>query len=242
MRRVAAGVFIVMLVFAGSATPDRVPREQAEYTFARVQFNFFAGPGAYNGERQPPWMHDYPKSEDFFLAIVGQVTGVGTNVEAFEVVKLESEDIFKYPFLYFSEPGFMDMTDTEEKNLREFFNRGGFAMFDDFRGRHLANLQDQMHRVFPDRELVRLNITEPIFTSFFEMTTLDVVAAYPDENGITAQFWGMKDYNDRLILIANVANDFGEFWEDIDNGRAALKPAVDSFQFGINYLIYAMTH
>jgi hypothetical protein len=74
------------------------------------------------------------------------------------------------------------------------------------------------------------------------MTTLDVVAAYPDENGITAQFWGMKDDNDRLILIANVANDFGEFWEDIDNGRAALKPAVDSFQFGINYLIYAMTH
>ena len=51
---------------------------------------------------------------------------------------LDSPEIFKYPFLYFSEPGFMDLTDEEVKNLREYFNRGGFAMFDDFRGRQLA--------------------------------------------------------------------------------------------------------
>ena len=78
-----------------------------------------------------------PRSEDFFLAMVGQVTGVRTNVESFEVVRLDSKDLFKYPFLYFSEPGFMDMTEKEEKNLREYFNRGGFAMFDDFRGEAL---------------------------------------------------------------------------------------------------------
>lgn len=230
-----------MLLFAGSASPDRVPREHAEYTFARVQFNW-EGPGGFNQQRQPPWMHDYPHSEDFFLAMVGQVTGVSTNVEAFEVVKLESKDIFKYPFLYFSEPGFMELTDEEEENLREYFNRGGFAMFDDFRGRHLINLQEQMLRVFPEREMVRLNITEPVFKSFFELETLDVKPAYDDEDGIGVSFWGMKDEKGRLILIANAANDFGEFWEDIDRGREALKPAVDSFQFGINYLIYAMTH
>ena len=52
----------------------------------------------------------------------------------------------------------------------------------------------------------------------------------------------MKDETGRLILMANVANDFGEFWEDIDRGARPLNPAVQSFQFGINYLIYAMTH
>jgi hypothetical protein len=245
MRRVVAAAFTLMLMFAGSAIPNKVPKEHAEYTFARVQFNWegrLGGGRAFNAEGQPPWMHDYSKSEDFFLAIVGQVTGISTNVEAFQIVQLESKDIFKYPFLYFSEPGFMELTDKEEKNLREFFNKGGFAMFDDFRGVHLANLEYQMHRVFPEREMVKLNITEPIFTTFYEMKTLDVIPAYPDENGVGAQFWGMKDEKGRLILIANVANDFGEYWEDIDNGRAALRPAVESFQFGINYLIYAMTH
>jgi hypothetical protein len=242
IKRIGLGSIILILLFAGPAVPNKVPKEQAEYTFARVEFNWTPGRGAFNAEGQPPWMHDYPHSEDFFLAIVGQVTGVSTNVEAFKIVELESDEIFKYPFLYFSEPGFMDLTDTEEKNLREFFNKGGFAMFDDFRGQHLLNLQEQLHYVFPDREMERLKITEPIFSSFYVMDTLDVVAAYPDENGVGASFWGMRDDKGRLILIANVANDFGEFWEDIDRGREALKPAVESFQFGINYLIYAMTH
>jgi hypothetical protein len=74
------------------------------------------------------------------------------------------------------------------------------------------------------------------------MKTLDVETPYVDENNIGASFWGMKDDDGQLIVIANVANDFGEFWEDIDRGSEALRPAVVSFQFGINYLIYAMTH
>ena len=242
MRKVVTGAFILMFVFAGSASPTKVPKEQAEYTFARVEFNWFGGRGAVNVEGQPPWAHDYPRSEDFFLAMVGQVTGVATDVEAFDIVQLDSEEIFKYPYLYFSEPGWMDLTDEEEENLREYFDRGGFAMFDDFRGRHLINLEDQMRRVYPDRELIRLDIKEPIFHSFYELESLDVTPAYPDENGIGASFWGMKDETGRLILIANAANDFGEFWEDIDRGHEALHPAVESFQFGINYLIYAMTH
>ena len=96
--------------------------------------------------------------------MVGQVTGVRTNVESFEIVRLDSKDLFKYPFLYFSEPGFMDMTDKEEKNLREYFNRGGFAMFDDFRGSSTClNLEEQMLRVFPDRRLVRIEFEGSCF-------------------------------------------------------------------------------
>jgi hypothetical protein len=242
IKRVLMMTIVLALLFVTNASSDRVPKEHAEFTFARLAFNFFRGPGAYNGEGQEPWEHDYPHSEDFYLGMLGQVTGVATDVRAFTVVPLDSDDIFKYPFLYVSEPGFMQLTSKEEKNFRDFFNRGGFAMFDDFRGRHLANLEDQLLRVFPDRQLKRLEISEPIFRSFYEMKTLDVASPYGDDMGIPPSFWGMKDEDGRLILIANVANDFGEYWEDIDRGREALQPAVNSFQFGINYLLYAMTH
>ena len=107
IKRIVAGAFILILLFAAPATPDRVPKEHAEFTFARVEFNL-NGRGAINREGQLPWEHDYPRSEDFFLAMVGQVTGVHTNTEAYQIVRLDSPDIFKYPFLYFSEPGFMD--------------------------------------------------------------------------------------------------------------------------------------
>ena len=241
IKRVLVTGIALTLLFASPASSDRVPKEHAEFTFARVAFNW-SGPGGYNAERQEPWENDYPRSEVFFLAILGHVTGVATDVRAFTVVNLDSDDIFKYPFLYFSEPGFMHLTAKEEKNFRDYFNRGGFAMFDDFRGRHLANLEAQLLRVFPDRQLVRMDISDPVFRAFYDMKTLDVSSPYPDENGIGPSFWGMKDEDGRLIVIANAANDFGEYWEDIDRGAEALKPAVDSFQFGINYLLYAMTH
>jgi len=242
IKRIGLGSIILILLAAGPAIPNKVPKEHAEFTFARVSFTWFRGGGAINGEGQAPWEHDYPRSEDFFLAMVGQVTGVSTNVEAYQVVDLDSSEIFKYPFLYFSEPGFMDLSNAEVKNLRDYFNNGGFAMFDDMRGRHLLNLETQLLRVFPARELVRLQPKEPIFHSFYEIDSLEMAPPYPDQYGDGPSFWGMKDEKGRLILVVNAANDFGEYWEDIDRGAEALHPAVQSFQFGVNYLVYAMTH
>jgi hypothetical protein len=243
MYKRAVLVFVLLLGCAAVATSDRSKKENAEYTFARVEFNMdpFAR-GGINAEGQPPWMHDYPKSEDFFLNMVAQVTGVHTHPEAFQVVKLDSEDIFRYPFLYFSEPGYMEMSPQEVENLREYFKRGGFAMFDDFRGRHLTNLQVQMKLVFPDLDMFRMDLKEPVFRSFYELETLEMLPPYRNIDSGDPTFWGLKDETGRLIVVANADNDFGEYWEDIDNGNAVLQPSVQSFQFGVNYLIYAMTH
>ena len=242
VKRVVFGAFILMLTLAVPAIPNRVPKEHAEFTFARVEFNMGSLRGGYNQQGQEPWEHDYPRSEDFFLGMVSQVTGVSTSLDAFTIVQLDSPDLFKYPFIYFSEPGFMDLTEDETTNLRQYFNRGGFAMFDDFRGRALVNLEDQMLRVFPERKLVRLDVAEPVFHTFYDINDLDMPPPYFNSDSGRPSFWGMKDEEDRLILVANADNDFGEYWEDIDLGREALRPAVQSFQFGVNYLIYAMTH
>jgi hypothetical protein len=246
IKRVAAGLFVILFLFAGDARPDRSEKEYAEYKFARVQYNP-SGRGCagqfnsfYNQQRQPPWQHDYPHSEDFFLGMVAGVTGIHTNVEAYKIVRLDSEEIFEYPFLYIAEPGYIDLSSEEEEKLRQFFNRGGFAMFDDFRGLEcLYNLEQQMLRLFPNRRMERLEINEPIFHSFYDIDSLDMVPPYGTN---PPTFWGMRDEDDRLIMIANADNDFGEYWEYIDNGARPLEPGVQSFQFGVNYLIYAMTH
>ena len=237
-KRAAVGVFIAMLVCAAPATPNRTEKGYAEYTFARVEFHL-AGYGGINQEGQVPWEHDYPRSEDFFLAMVSEVTGIHTSPSAFKIVRLDSPDIFKYPFLYFSEPGYLALTERETANLGQYFNRGGFAMFDDFRGRAVLNLEDQLLKVFPERRLERVELTEPIYRTFYDIDTLTMPPPY---GNTVPSFWGMKDESGRLILMANNDNDFGEYWEDIDRGNTVLHPAVQSFQFGVNYLMYAMTH
>jgi len=239
MKKLVA-LMALLVVFASQAVSDTGEKERSEFIFARVQFNM-AFEAAF--DREAPWHHDYPFSEDLFLTMVKEVTGIYTSPESYEIVKLDSEDIFKYPFLYVSEPGFMELTPKEVENLRQYLNRGGFMMFDDFRGVDLRNLQLQMKKVFPDRDIVKLGLAHPVFHSFYDIDSLIMDPPYRDARFDRApEFWGMSDDEDRLIIVANHNNDFGEFFEWVDRGEMPFQPAAKSVRFAINYLIYAMTH
>jgi hypothetical protein len=172
-----------------------------------------------------------------------EVSAVHTTRASYKIVQLDSPEIFNYPFLYVSEPGYMELTEKETVNLREYLNRGGFVMFDDFRtynsNRDLDNLRSQMKKVFPDREMFRLDVSHPVFHSFYDIKTLAMPPPYYD---MVPDFWGMNDEKGRLQVVANHNNDFGEFWEWVDRDEMPFQPAAESVKFGINYLIYAMTH
>jgi hypothetical protein len=229
-------------VFASQGISDTPSKDRSEFIFARVQFNM--DPGWILETREAPWHHDYPYSEDLFLTMVKEVTGIYTSNESYEVVQLDSEDIFKYPFLYVSEPGFMRLTPKETTNLQKYLSRGGFMMFDDFRGADLTNLRRQMKKVFPERDMFKLDISHPIFHSFYDIDSLVMDPPYWDPVRFTGgpEFWGMSDDKGRLIMIGNQNNDFGEFWEWVDKAEKEFQPAAKSVRLGINYLIYAMTH
>jgi hypothetical protein len=233
-------VLLLVAVFVARASSDTPPDPRAEFTFARVQFNMdFRA----LEDREAPWHHDYPYSEDFYLTMLSEVTGIHTSTEAYKIVHFDDADVFQYPFLYVSEPGFMDLTEAEIKGVREYLKRGGFLFFDDFRGRDLNRLREQMKLVFPQREMFRLQTDHEIFHSFYDMETLEMQAPYSDYrfNG-GPEFWGMNDDKGRLIMIGNHNNDFGEYWEWLDRGDRALAPGAQATRFGINYLVYAMTH
>ena len=74
------------------------------------------------------------------------------------------DEVFDYPFAYISGPGEMALTTQEVANLREFVQRGGFVLLDDFDGpRQLAIMKQQVRRAFPEFEWVPLeiNTTKP---------------------------------------------------------------------------------
>jgi hypothetical protein len=161
-------------------------------------------------------------------------------------VHLDSPEIFKYPFLYLSEPGFMILNEKEISNLGEYIRRGGFIMADDFRTaaylhgpEELEVLRYYLKRAVPERELVRLDLRHPIFHSFFDIDTLDMTPPYGD---FVPQFWGMSDERGRLQLIANYNNDIGDFWKYLDHGDKPLKDSAKATRLGIDYVVYAMSH
>jgi hypothetical protein len=199
----------------------------------------------------PPWHHDFPEADEFLIRLVRELTGIATGGdEAIQVVRLDSKDVFKYPFVYLSEPGFLDLTDKEVENLGEYIKRGGFIMADDFRTagflrgpEELDVLKRFLKRALPERELVRLDISHPIFHSFYDIDTLDMYPPYPgwDPNW-KAQFWGLPDENGNLSMIANYNNDVGDFWKYLEDGDKPLKDSSRSVRLGINYVVYALSH
>ena len=119
-------------------------------------------------------------------------------------------------------------------------------MADDFRtGAYLRGpeeldvLRHYLKLAVPERELVRLDITHPIFHNFFDIDTLNMKAPY---GGFLPEFWGLSDEHGRLQLIANYNNDIGDFWKYLDEGDKPLADSTRSIRLGIDYIVYAMSH
>ena len=85
-------------------------------------------------------------------------------------------------------PGFWTLTDKEAENFRAYLKKGGFVIFDDFRGYDWDNLQAQMRRVLPEGRWIELDGTQPIFHSFFEID--DPLSLAPPYGGLPPSVLG----------------------------------------------------
>ena len=227
----------------GGADPAFPLSENQEFVFARVQFNYFSRRGGRRrGGRNPGWRHDYPRAEIHLLKILSEVTNIRTNPESFVVVQLHESELMKYPFLYFSEPGTWDITPEEAANLREYLERGGFAIFDDFDGqRDWRVFESCMRAVYPERRFEKLQVEDPIFHCFFDIETLDMVPPNSIRGG-APEFLALRDEDGRIQAVANVNNDIGDFWEWSDENVFPVHLSNEAYKLGVNYIVYAMTH
>jgi hypothetical protein len=186
------------------------------------------------------WSHNYPQSEINLNEFVGRTTSVDVDPDSYRLLELSSPEIFEYPFAYISEPGEMEMTDAEVANLREYVDRGGFVLIDDFDGDHMDNLREEMLRVFPDREFKRLEIDHPIFDLVFKVDDLKSMGPYVQ--GGDPVYYGFVNDKGRIAIVACHNNDLANFWEWYGSPAYPLKPATDAFRIGTNFVVHAMTH
>ena len=246
---VAAGALIsVVLSAAGlSAMLDVAPGNTAytgRFVFVRLSYEMSLRGGGFFGERDIPWAHDYPRAERNLTKILGEVTTLtpfqGPN--GGNVLATGDTELHKFPFAYMSEPGYWTQTDDEAAKLRSYLLKGGFLVFDDFRGEHWHNFETQLRRVLPEVRLVELDVSHPVFHSFFEIETLEMDDWMYD---LPPRFYGVFEDNDpdaRLMIVANYNNDIGEYWEYSDSDWLPIDLTNEAYKFGVNYVVYAMTH
>jgi hypothetical protein len=216
------------------------------FVFVRLSYTTglsgFRGFGGRRG-REAPWAHDYPRADVHFMKILDEITMLAPRMDGSNVLALDAAEIFDFPFAYMSEPGFWRPSPGEVEGLRAYLAKGGFLIFDDFRSEDWYNVEEQMRRVLPDGRFVDLDGTHPVFHAFFDIDSpLDFVPPY---GGEAPRFLGLFEGNDprkRLMVVANLNNDLGEYWEFSDTGFVPIDLSNEAYKFGVNYVVYSMTH
>ena len=258
MKRVVlpalAGFALVLVVFVPKTRSDPPPKD-SEFVYARIRYHMI--PAGY-WVRELPWHHDFPFGDEIFPEVLGEVTNIKTGPTSFQIVDIDSPELFKYPFAYLCEVGYLDLQPKDVVNLREYLDRGGFLMVDDFRTAlssmqggvqgpedDIEHFRQEMKKVYPDRDFVLLDLSDPIFNMFYKIESLhepEVMAPYHFDGQGPVQFLGLRDRHGNLQMVLNNNNDISEYWEWVDRGDRPLHEATTSFHFGVNYVLYAMTH
>jgi hypothetical protein len=238
----AAGAGAVLAQFPegsrGGWEPLPNARYDGKFTFARIRY-------ATRMERfrDQPWAHDYPRAEAHFGKLLSELSYTRTHLGGGNVFSADDPELFRYPIAYMSEPGWWAPSPPEAEALRRYLLKGGFLIFDDFAGNEWYNFEEQMRRVLPTGRLVRLDVSHPVFDSFFRIESLEFW--HPYRPGMKSEFWGIFEDNDparRLLVLANYNNDVAEYWEWSDTDFAPIELTNEAYKLGINYVIYAMTH
>jgi hypothetical protein len=215
------------------------------FVYARVRYHM--QPWWRQETPEAPWHHDYPDGDTMFPTSLGRLTTVDTAPEAYHLVDIDSKELFQYPFAYISEPGFLNLLPADIKNLREYLDRGGFLLIDDFRGNEadnsqFLNMKAQMKKLFPEREIQPLPPTHPIFHVFYDLDETNMLPPYRMYNSGEVQFFGISDAKGNLQVMIDFNNDISEYWQALDVGQCSIHEAGTAVELGVNYAIYAMSH
>ena len=153
-------------------------QEKTEWAFARLMYPPYPGFGRGFGRRRggdwrngrSSWTTDYTAADRHVAVALRRLTRIHVRSVEQPVNLDDGDDVFNYPWLYAVEVGHWQLTDSQVKQMRDFLDRGGFFMCDDFHGtQEWAVFMETMQRVFPDRQVVDIPDSDAIFHTIYDL-------------------------------------------------------------------------
>jgi hypothetical protein len=239
-------------------------QEKTEWAFARLMYpptnaaDQARGRGGWGRRRGGDWTQgysnwtiDYPRSDRHLSEAIRRLSRVHVRSVEQPVNLDDGDEVYNWPWLYAVEVGHWELTDAQAAKLRDYLLRGGFFMCDDFHG--TAEWQvflESMLKVFPDRQVVDIPDTNPIFHTIYDLEKrYQVPGAQYLRSGRTYEFdgydpkWrGIYDDHGRLMVAICHNMDLGDSWEHADEKEYDEKFSSLGIRIGVNYLVYAMSH
>ncbi|HYI94070.1 MAG TPA: DUF4159 domain-containing protein [Bryobacteraceae bacterium] len=219
--------------------------EKTEFAFARLRYR-----SGGRGWRGGSWGTDSNKAERQFVQGVRRLSRIHTrSVE--QIIDIDSTDMYDWPWLYAVEVGYWDVSEPQAKRLRDYLDRGGFLMVDDFHGTYeWEAFVTSLRRIFPDRPVVDLEDSDPIFSIIYDLQQRVQVPGRQfirsgrtyERDGVEPRWRGILDDKGRVQVAICHNMDLGDSWEWADHPEYPEKFASLAYRIGLNYIVYSMTH
>jgi hypothetical protein len=215
---------LVLIVGAVEAIAQQRPGQEHEVRIARVHYD--GGGDWYSGEASVPTL----------LAFVREHTLLDVPPRE-DIVRLDSDKLFQYQYLYLNGHGNVVFSEREVRNLRRFLANGGFIHINDDYGMD-PFIRRELRKVFPDQELTDVPLDHPIYNIHFHFP--EGIPKIHEHDGKPAQGLGLY-HEGRLVVFYSYESDLGDGWEppEVHNTPEPLR--LKALRMGTNLLLYAMT-
>jgi hypothetical protein len=235
---------------------------QAEFHFVRVEYTDLPqyhrgfGYASRDAEGDGWWMVDWPDSDDHFSLGLARLTRIAAGDPRH--MRLTDDRLFDHPWVYATQTGWWGLTAAETARLREYLLRGGFLVVDDFWGPEQWEVFRQtMDRVLPGRPITDLMESDPVMHVVFDIGEKDrtfipgtrhlrwgpggsIVVQQPP--GTEPAWRAIADDRGRMVVAVNFNTDVGDAWEYADAPEYPEPMTALAYRYGVNYVVYAMTH
>jgi hypothetical protein len=132
----------------------------------------------------------------------------------------------------------MRFSDEDIVRMRRYLTGGGFWLINDSYGMD-KSARRELGRIFPDRELVELPFSHPIYHEPYEFP--DGPPKIHEHDSKPARGYAILD-GDRVVVFYVVESDIGDGWEDPQVHKDPPHKRLAALRMGANVAAYALTH
>jgi hypothetical protein len=237
------------------AQPEDV---DGRFQFCRAVFNNDSRGGDSDGN----WSVDYPRADLNLSIRLAELTKTSVSLRDGEpnylTVRFTDPAMFGCPFIMMTEVGSASISGREADALREYLLKGGFLWADDFWGDYAYEWWEaQLRKVLPAAEypIVDLPPTHPLYSSQFVIARtpqISNIGTWMQTGGGTSERGpesavvntrAILDSHGRIMVLMTHNTDLGDSFErEADDPQYFLQMSVPGYAFGVNTLLYALTH
>jgi hypothetical protein len=234
------------------ATPESF---DGAFNFCRIAFR-----NAMNGDGGG-WSVDYPRADMNLSIRLSELTKTPVSLVDGEpnhlLMRLIDQELFHCPFVMMTEPGGAFLDEQEASQLRDYLLKGGFLWADDFWGEYAWSVwESQIRKVLPSGTypIHDLPLDHPMFRMVFQVKEVPQIPSINNWRGSgggtserfdsdTPHARAILDDRGRIMVLMTHNTDIGDSWEqEAQDPEYFERFSVYGYAFGINVVVYAMTH